>query len=138
MDHSQLTQLLHDHALKATAPRLKLLAAMHSYESAMPYSSIQEAMHPIDRVTLYRTLDSLMSKGVIHKAFQSDSDLFYAICDHHCSVEEHQHNHLHFKCTQCESVTCETPDKALHIALSGYQIQQVSISLEGICKQCSV
>ncbi len=130
--------MLHDRGLKATAPRLKLLGAIDAYEAAMPYSEIQETMQSIDRVTLYRTLDSLLNKGVIHKAYESGNKVYYAICDHyHCSEAAHQHDHLHFKCTQCESVTCETPDKALQIALAGYKIHQISISLEGICKQCS-
>ena len=135
MKKEDITKVLHDRGLKATSPRLKLLDAINDYRAAMPYSKIQEAMQPIDRVTLYRTLDSLLNKGVIHKAYESGNKVYYAICDHyHCSEDAHQHDHIHFKCNACNTVTCEVPAEDLRIALPGYQIQQVSISLEGICK----
>lgn len=138
MDSAYFTQLLHDRKLKATTPRLSLLAVMDEYKSAIPYSEIQKAMKPIDRVTLYRTLESLLSKGLIHKAYQEGSEVFYAFCGVKCSVDHHQHNHIHFKCEKCDSVTCEKPDKSLKVALAGYAIHKVSIVLEGICKRCNV
>ncbi len=136
MTNQEFTELLHNRSLKATAPRLALLNALHEYKSAMPYSAIQSKLSPIDRVTLYRTLESLMKKGVIHKAHQEGSDIFYAFCGHSCSIEQHQHNHVHFKCKSCDTVTCEEPKRSLHISLPGYDIQKVSISIEGICKDC--
>lgn len=136
MDENQLKNLLNDHALKATSPRLNLLKAMQNYHSAMPYSAIQKEMHPIDRVTLYRTLESLSSKGIIHKAHQENNEIFYAICGNDCGVDHHNHDHIHFKCVKCENVTCEKPIKNLEISLANYQIHKVSIQMEGLCKVC--
>jgi len=138
MNNPDFAKILRSRTLKATPLRLNFLSALHDFGKAMPYPEIQNALSPIDRVTLYRTIESLTSKGVIHKAYQEGNISYYAVCDHHCSSEEHQHNHLHFKCVECESVTCEPSATDLKVKLPGYQIQQISIAVEGVCKACTV
>jgi len=138
MNNQDFVNRLRSHSLKATPLRIDFLSALHKFGKAMPYPAIQKALEPIDRVTLYRTIESLTSKGIIHKAYQEGNVSYYAVCDHHCNSEEHQHNHLHFKCLECESVTCEPSTTDLKVKLPGYQIQQVSIAVEGICKSCAV
>lgn len=138
MNNQDFTNLLRARSLKATTLRLDFLSKLSDYGKAMPYAEIQKALAPVDRVTLYRTIEMLTSKGVIHKAYQEGSNTYYAICDHHhCNSEEHQHNHLHFKCVECESVTCEPSSEQLKISLPGYKVNQVSISVEGVCKTCA-
>ena len=80
MNNFQIKELLQKRNLKATNTRLNLLVKMDKYGSAMSYSAIQKQMDPIDRVTLYRTLETLKEKGVIHKAFQENNEIYYAIC----------------------------------------------------------
>ena len=136
MDSNYFKELLNDRALKATTPRLNLLMTMQDYKSAMPYSAIQKAMDPIDRVTLYRTIESLTSKGIIHKAFQESNEVHYAICGSKCSSQDHQHDHIHFKCIKCNTVSCEKPISNLEISLPDYEIHKMSIHLEGVCSVC--
>ena len=57
----------------------------------MPYSAIQKALKSTDRVTLYRTLQTLSDKGIIHKAAHIDNEDYYAICEHSCTADEHIH-----------------------------------------------
>jgi Fur family ferric uptake transcriptional regulator len=137
MNTDQFKELLRNRSLRATKPRLKLLHAIEDYASAMPYSAIQKAMSPIDRVTLYRTLESLTSNGVIHKALQEGTDVFYAICGHRCAVGHHKHDHIHFKCQTCNTVTCEKPIEGIEILLPEYEIHKVAVAVEGICPKCS-
>ena len=136
MDIQDFKDLLHERNLKATNPRLNLLMHMYNYKSAMPYSAIQDSMKPIDRVTLYRTLESLQSQGIIHKAYQENNETYFAMCGVSCKKNEHSHDHIHFKCTSCELVTCEKLKKAVTISIPEYQINRTSIFLEGICKMC--
>lgn len=136
MDNEYFKKLLNQRKLKATSPRLNLLNKMQEYKSAMPYSAIQKAMKSANRVTLYRTLESLKEQGIIHKAFQEKNESYYAICGQQCSKTHHEHDHIHFKCSNCESVTCEKPTKALEILIPGIDIHKVSIHVEGVCKLC--
>lgn len=136
MDSQYFKDLLHARALKATSPRLNLLMKMQEYKSAMPYSAIQKAMISTDRVTLYRTLESLKEQGIIHKAFQGNNEIYYAICGKKCGENHHNHDHIHFKCLECAAVTCEKPSRTVDIAILDIEIQHVSIHVEGICKLC--
>lgn len=136
MDTQFYKDLLHNRGLKATSSRLKLLHALNAYDSAMPYAAIQEVMADIDRVTLYRTLESLKEQGIIHKAFQENNETYYAICDKKCDTTHHHHDHVHFRCEKCQVVTCEEPVDDIQVLLPNLEIHKVSIHVEGICQTC--
>ena len=68
MDH--LKEILKSRKLKATQTRLQLLSIFDQEKYAIPYSKIQVLMKETDRVTLYRTIETLLEKGVIHKAYR--------------------------------------------------------------------
>ena len=62
MNTLQIKELLQKRNLKATSIRLNLISKLSESPSSMSYSAIQESLKPIDRVTLYRTLESLKEK----------------------------------------------------------------------------
>lgn len=137
METRDFKELLHKRSLKATGSRMKLLNFMDAYKSAIPYSAIQNLMAPIDRVTLYRTLESLKAKGIIHIAYQEDGETYYAICGDSCVSDCHHHEHAHFKCVECHTVTCEPITIPVDMSIPDYKINNVVISIEGICKSCN-
>ncbi len=137
MTDQYFKKLLHSRALKATSHRLNLLTNIDAYKSAMPYSAIQKAMKSMDRVTLYRTLESLKEKGIIHKAFQENNESYYAICGKKCDVHHHAHDHVHFKCVKCEAVTCEIPTQQIEILIPNMDIKKVTVYVEGVCNLCN-
>ena len=59
----------------------------------MSYSAIQESLKPIDRVTLYRTLESLKEKGKFIK-LSRQKRVFYAMCEV-LAEDQHRHEHVH-------------------------------------------
>ena len=136
MNNSQIKELLQKRNLKATSTRLNLLAKMDKYGSAMSHSSIQKQMDPIDRVTLYRTIEILKEKGIIHKAFHENNEIFYAICGGSCGENHHHHEHVHFKCLKCKTISCEELIESIEIKMPNYEISKISINVEGVCKGC--
>ena len=136
MNSKNIKELLKKRNLKSTSTRLSLLNKMTKYGSAISHSELQKQMSPIDRVTFYRTLETLKNKGIIHKAFQENSEIYYAICDDSCEENHHNHEHLHFKCLKCDTISCEKLDQSLEFSLSDFIIHKTSIHLEGICKFC--
>ena len=62
MESNNIKEMLKKRNLKATSNRLNLLTKMQNNGSAMSYSKIQNTMQPIDRVTLYRTIEKLKEK----------------------------------------------------------------------------
>ncbi|MFL2564234.1 MAG: Fur family transcriptional regulator [Parvicellaceae bacterium] len=136
MESNKIKEMLKKRNLKATSNRLSLLKKMQNNGSAMSYSNIRSIMQPIDRVTLYRTIEKLKEKGIIHTAFQSNNEIYYAICGMDCSSENHVHNHIHFKCSKCETVTCEDVLNSLNISLPKHEIHNISVNVKGICEVC--
>ena len=136
MDTEHFKELLNRRDLKATIHRLKLLSTLQEYGSAMPNSEIQKSMQSTDRVTLYRTLEVLMDQGIIHKALTEDNESYYAICGQQCSKDQHHHEHIHFKCNSCNTVTCQELRTKVKVLIPGHEIQHVSIHVKGVCKDC--
>lgn len=135
-ENEQIEDLLRRNALKVTGNRVELLLAMRAHESAMPFSVIQDRMKDMDRVTLYRTIKSLSERGIIHMAFQENDEKYYALCGGSCNHDEHHHDHVHFKCKTCGTVTCEQPISTIKLTIPNHDIHSVTINVEGICTTC--
>lgn len=129
-------ELLKKSGLKSTVTRVELIKLIHDYGSAIPFSLIQAHFESTDRITVYRTIQTLEQKGLIHKAFVNKTKTYYALCDHQCTSAEHYHDHVHFQCTVCDTVSCEDLSDAVAIDLPDFLIQKVNINLSGVCKSC--
>lgn len=136
MDKKEIRSLLNDKKLKATQTRIRLLDIIYKKNSAVSYSSIQKALKKTDRVTLYRTIQSLTKKGIIHKAFQDKKEVYYAVCGTSCDDKNHNHDHAHFKCIECNTISCEDLVQPIEIQLADFNLHKVSINIEGVCKVC--
>lgn len=68
----------------------------------------------IDRVTIYRTLQTFVDKGIIHIIPTSDNSIRYALCKDECTEGHHHDHHIHFVCNKCNNTCClddvATPD----------------------------
>ncbi len=129
-------QLLHSRGLRATSSRTQVLEMIARQSSAVPYSTLQDELSELDRVTLYRTLQTLVTHGLIHKAVIDHDQTYYALCPQQCSSSRHAHEHLHFLCTLCETVTCVELPQALDIELPGYTIDTLELEVSGVCPSC--
>ena len=88
-----------------------------------------------NRVTVYRTLESMADAGIIHRAFIDGRSRYYELADK-CS--EHQ-CHPHFVCTDCGRTSC-LHDVSVSMATNtpvGFIIQRQQIRLEGLCPECA-
>ena len=131
-------QLLKVHKLRSTPNRQTILHLFLKKDHALSHSDIEnEIDDSLDRVTVYRTLKTFLSKGLIHKVLDDEGSLKYALCNDHCSQKEHHHDHVHFKCTNCGQTICldiEVPAIKLPKA---FKSQEVNLLIQGICGQCS-
>lgn len=135
--YKELTTLLKNRNLKVTSNRLEVLSLIAGYSSAIPYSLLQKSLEDFDRVTLYRILKTLLDKGIIHKASVSRNEVYYALCKQFCNSEEHNHNHIHFKCLKCNSVSCVDVPSDISIQIPNALIQEIDIQVKGLCSACN-
>jgi len=132
----ELKTLLRNRNLKATGIRLEVLQIISEFENAIPYTILQKKLTNFDRVTLYRTLNSLTDKGIIHKAAIDENDTYYALCEHTCDSTHHHHEHIHFKCVECKSVSCLDIESSFQIPISNHDIHQIEVVATGVCENC--
>lgn len=146
MDTTHLKDLLRDHKLKATDIRLKVLDIMINSDVALSHSDIKERIQQddIDKVTLYRTLNSFTEKGLAHKVATEDRNWQYAV---HV-VENDDSNfeitpdsdHAHFICDKCEKIYCFPFESGgTNVSLSntkGFEISSYEVRLHGFCPEC--
>ena len=67
MNNISIKEFLQSRKLKTTKTRINLLTEMKKKGSAMSYSSIESALNPINRITLYRTIETFKKKVLFIK-----------------------------------------------------------------------
>lgn len=133
------THLLKHHHLRLTDCRREVVAVFLEQDKAIGQPILEQQLHHFDRVTLYRTLNTFLEKGVIHRVFDDSGVTKYALCSDHCHHHtEHQDEHVHFKCTQCQATTCLSGVAIPAVALpAGYTFTDANLLVRGICANCT-
>jgi len=130
--------LLKTHKLRSTPNRQSILRLFLNKEHALSHADIENEIDDnLDRVTVYRTLKTFLNKGLIHKVLDDEGSLKYALCNDHCSTQEHHHDHVHFKCTRCGQTNCLDVEVPMVKLPKEYRIKEVNLLIQGICDLCS-
>jgi len=137
--NNRIEAILKRNQLSVTGSRKKILQLFLAEPGALAHGDIEKkAGEKFDRVTVYRTLQTFVDKGIIHTIPTADNSIRYALCKDNCSEGEHQDHHIHFLCTNCGNTYClddvVTPDIKLP---KGYAAIHTEVVVEGICKECN-
>ena len=132
-------QILKRNQLSVTASREKILQLFLEQPGALAHGDIEKkAGEKFDRVTVYRTLQIFVEKGIIHTIPTADNSILYALCKDDCEEGHHHDHHIHFVCTQCNNTYClddiVTPEMNLP---KGYSFTHIDVVVEGVCKVCN-
>lgn len=122
--------------MRNTTAKSTILQLLQDASVALAHAEILPKLAGIcDRVTAYRVLDRLVAEGLAHKIVPTDGIVRYAACAN-CSHTQHIHNHIHFNCTKCKSVTCLEGVRPSYNLPNGYSIQDANFMLTGLCPSC--
>ena len=138
MMKTPIEQILKDNSIANTDSRRKILKLFLDKDGALAHSDIEKKMgDKLDRVTVYRTLQTFMEKGLIHSIPTSDNSIRYALCKNDCSEGHHHDNHVHFKCDKCRNTVCLDKVVTPEIKLPrGFKSEQIEVIVSGICDNC--
>ncbi len=121
---------------RSTVAKTEIQQLIVSSAVALSHIEIQKSLEGLcDRVTIYRVLERLLEEGIIHKVVNVDGVVKYACC-HSCN-EKHNHNHIHFSCQKCKSVTCLENVEPIYKLPKTYKVSEMNFMLSGLCPQCS-
>lgn len=135
----EINHILKRNQLSITGSRSKILELFLSQNGALAHGDIERnAGEKFDRVTVYRTLQSFLDKGIIHSIPTADNSIRYALCKDDCSEGHHHDNHIHFLCKNCGITTCLDDVHIPAVALpKGFKAEQIEMVVSGECKDCN-
>ena len=136
----EIDQLLKQHQLSLTASRKKILEIFLAMPGALSHADIEKkAGEKFDRVTVYRTLQVFLEKGIIHSIPTAENTIHYALCKDNCYEGHHHDNHVHFICGNCGQTTCLEHVQVPEVKLpKGFSPKQVEMIISGTCNTCRV
>lgn len=133
-----IDDILKKNQLSVTGSRKKILELFLQSNGALAHSDIEKKTgEKFDRVTVYRTLQSFLDKGIIHTIPTSDNSIRYALCKDDCSNGHHHDNHVHFVCSKCSNTVCLDHVTIPAVKLPvGFKASEFQMVVNGICKSC--
>ena len=125
--------------LSVTGSRSKILELFLASPTALAHADIElKTGANFDRVTVYRTLQTFVEKGIIHQIPTTDNGILYALCKQECKAGHHHDNHVHFVCASCSSTTCIDEVTVPPVKLpKGFNVHSSAMVISGTCKDCS-
>ncbi|MHC4167101.1 MAG: Fur family transcriptional regulator [Planctomycetota bacterium] len=134
---TQARRMLKTAKLYCTESRLAILEVLAKAGKPLTQDQIARRSRPknFDKVTIYRTLESLLQVGLVHKVFV-DKRAWHFELAHNCTESQ---CHPHFTCTSCGDTHCLT-EISLPMAKSppkGFVISRQQVRLEGLCPKCA-
>lgn len=138
MNSAVSDNLLKTHKLRSTPNRQTILHLFLRKDHALSHADIEkEIADALDRVTVYRTLKTFLNRGLIHKVLDDEGSLKYALCNSDCSVAEHHHDHVHFKCVKCGQTNCLDVDVPQIRLPRDYKPDEINVLIQGVCAYCN-
>jgi Fur family ferric uptake transcriptional regulator len=134
----KMSELLRRNNLSITDSRRKILSLFLQNKDALTHGDIEKkAGEKFDRVTIYRTLQTFVEKGIIHSIPTADNSIRYALCKD-CKDGHHHDDHVHFVCANCNTTICLDDIVSPKIELpAGYLAHDVQVVIHGTCKECN-
>lgn len=135
---SKASAVLRRKNLNITESRKKILSLFLINKDALSHADIEKnAGEKFDRVTVYRTLQTFVEKGIVHTIPTVDNAILYGLCKD-CDEAHHHDDHVHFVCRNCNTTICLDDIFSPEINLpQGYAAQDVQVVINGICKDCN-
>ena len=134
---TSVDEILRRNSLSVTESRKKILNLFMNIHGAMAHGDIErKAGEKFDRVTVYRTLQTFVEKGIIHTIPTTDNSVRYALCKD-CTEGHHHDNHVHFICSKCGTTLCLDDVTVPEMKLpKGFSLNEIEVVAKGICKDC--
>ena len=135
---TQIEEILKKNHLSVTGSRQKIMQLFLNSDGALAHADIEKKTgESFDRVTVYRTLQSFVEKGIIHLIPTRDNSIKYALCKDDCEEGHHHDNHVHFICDECNKTICLDDVTVPQVKLpKGFTPQHAEMVVNGICEDC--
>ncbi|HOP74939.1 MAG TPA: Fur family transcriptional regulator [Bacillota bacterium] len=137
MGEEKIKEILHQAGLKYTPGRAALIDFLWRASRPLTQEEISLGLKEsgLNKVSIYRALDSFLQAGLVHRLESGDRVWKFAFC----GCGSRGHCHPHFICRACGKVECLTKVHLPEVAASaqGYIIEEQEVYFKGLCPGCS-
>ncbi|MBX2804301.1 MAG: transcriptional repressor [Myxococcales bacterium] len=135
----EIRALLRKQGLRATAPRIAVLVALHECKRPMTHEQVMGSLPDgaFDKATVWRILADLADQQLLRRMDLGDRVWRYELFDACRPIDD---DHAHFLCDTCGDVSCLPPlelrarDGGLPEMLRGADVQ---LHVRGTCAVCT-
>ena len=135
--NQKIAKILKSSHLRKTPARAAILEALFLAKKPQTAEQIASKLgiKSPNKVTIYRTLESLIKAGFVHKAYTGARKWHFELAHH----RREEQSHPHFVCNGCGAARCLTnwSVPVTKVPWKGFVIQHQQIKLEGLCPSCS-
>lgn len=130
-------KVLENKNLRKTAPRIAIIEILQRSDIPISENDIKTQMGVLyDRITFYRSVQTLMDAGIIHRIVADNVTVRY-VFNHFDGEHTYESNHIHFFCKKCHSVLCLNDIEVQPYLLpSGFEIEECDVMMKGTCNNC--
>jgi Fur family ferric uptake transcriptional regulator len=123
--------------LRATPQRALVLRVLEQGHGHLTAEGVVEAIEreglPLNRSTVYRTLDALSRAGIVRATRMGRATHYEAVGD--------GHRHHHLVCQRCHAtvpIAADAADAALARAAgaAGFSVSEIDVLVTGLCPAC--
>lgn len=134
----RIEKILSDAGLRATRQRKVVLSLLLEKGSPLSHSEISSMLEePLDKVTLYRTLQTLQTAHIVHQVQGLDG--VWRFCAHDPETKGCPGDHPHFLCLYCGKMFCLTNQKIQRVEVpAGMDVEGKQLVIYGCCQECSI
>jgi Fur family ferric uptake transcriptional regulator len=138
-EDSMSSNLIRAAGVKVTRGRVRVLDALRAARQPLSHAEMESLPvgaddTAIDRVTLYRVLDSLVACGLALKAVDTRGVFRFSAA----GAQRRHADHIHFRCTGCGGVFCLKAEPPPPPKLPrGFRLNEVAYDVRGLCAGCS-
>ncbi len=133
----EVVELLKNNSIPITQNRVEVFKMLKANKRAQSVSSIiKQSTMLLDRISVYRTLQCYLKKGIVLIVPNNDRDAKYILVE--AKVEgKLDGKHSYFVCTCCKlTEIIMMPFDLVHNNLAQYQVNKYSLIVEGLCMNC--
>lgn len=129
-------EILQQHNIKKTSPRIAIIQALQKGGIPLSEAEIKVEMGDLyDRITFYRTVQTMAEVGILHRIVIDNTLVKYAL--NPCNKEHcHHTNHAHFFCRKCNELTCLDDIEIEAQIPEGYIREEMELLIRGVCSHC--
>ena len=131
-------EMLSSVGLSPTSHRTRVMEIIGNNTNPLSAQEIYDTIkrnQSINRVTVYRILDSLVQNGLVDRISGGRASFFGL------APNDHHQPHPHFYCRQCGRMNCLNP-RSISMDMTSFErifpgkIDNVEIRVDGVCKNC--